>query len=155
MKYLLLAVFGVCWATSVKDKDIFKPISDEMIEYINKYSGAKWKVKFVLIGLQHDKINKMTWGPSKGSDHPRHPRLIKSLLSTWKTWVLGYPNSAQRRLWSDWADAQTDLSLHWPHRSVILLILTCGGSYFIENGLSRTKVSIAPQKAKACYIIAL
>ena len=28
-----------------------------------------------------------------------------------KAWVLSYPLSAQRRLWSDWADAQTDQSL--------------------------------------------
>ena len=27
-----------------------------------------------------------------------------------KAWVLSYPLSAQRRLWSDWADAQADLS---------------------------------------------
>ena len=30
-----------------------------------------------------------------------------------KAWVLSYPLSAQRRLWSDWADAQADLSLRW------------------------------------------
>ena len=30
-----------------------------------------------------------------------------------KAWVLNYPLSAQRRLWSDWAD----LSLRWAHRS--------------------------------------
>ena len=28
-----------------------------------------------------------------------------------KAWVLSYPLSAQGRLWSDWADAQADLSL--------------------------------------------
>ena len=32
-----------------------------------------------------------------------------------KAWVLNYPLSAQRRLWSDWADAQADLSLRWAH----------------------------------------
>ena len=30
-----------------------------------------------------------------------------------KACVLSYPLSAQRRLWSDWADAQADLSLRW------------------------------------------
>ena len=30
--------------------------------------------------------------------------------------VLGYPSVAQRRLWSDWADAQADLSLCWVHK---------------------------------------
>ena len=32
-----------------------------------------------------------------------------------KSWFLSYPLSAQRRLWSDWADAQADLSLRWAH----------------------------------------
>ena len=32
-----------------------------------------------------------------------------------KAWVLSYPLSAHRRLWSDWADAQADLRLCWAH----------------------------------------
>ena len=32
-----------------------------------------------------------------------------------KAWVLSYPLSAQQSLWSDWADAQADLSLRWAH----------------------------------------
>ena len=32
-----------------------------------------------------------------------------------KAWVLSFPLSTQRRLWSDWADAQSDLSLRWVH----------------------------------------
>ena len=30
-----------------------------------------------------------------------------------KVWVLSYPLSAQQRFWSDWVDAQADLSLRW------------------------------------------
>ena len=78
MKYLLLALFGVCWATSIKDKDIFKPFSDEMIEYINKYSGAKWKLNWA--AAWQNQPNDMR--AQQGSDKPRHPRLIKSLLFT-------------------------------------------------------------------------
>ena len=37
-----------------------------------------------------------------------------------KPWVLNYPLSAQRRLWSDWADGQADLSLRWAHRTFCL-----------------------------------
>ena len=33
-----------------------------------------------------------------------------------KAQVLSYPLRAQQRLWSDWADAQADLSLRWAHR---------------------------------------
>ena len=34
-----------------------------------------------------------------------------------KVWIPGYPESAQQRLWSDWADAQADLIPFWAHRS--------------------------------------
>ena len=37
-----------------------------------------------------------------------------------KAWVLSYPLSAQWRLWSNWADAQADLSLRWTQRSFCL-----------------------------------
>ena len=55
--------------------------------------------------------------PSENSDQPRHPpSLIRVFaIRMKKAWVLSYPLSAQRRLWSDWASAQSDLSLRWAH----------------------------------------
>ena len=48
-----------------------------------------------------------------------------------KPWAFSYPMSAQRRLKSDWADAQVGTSLHWAH--IILLVLSgCGSN---RNGL--------------------
>ena len=45
--------------------------------------------------------------PSEDSDQPGHaPSLIRVFaVRMKKAWVLSYPLSAQRRLWSDWADA--------------------------------------------------
>ena len=40
-----------------------------------------------------------------------------SLSAGWNIWSSGCLFSALRRLWSDWADAQADLSLRWAHRS--------------------------------------
>ena len=40
-----------------------------------------------------------------------------------KAWVLNYPLSAQRRLWSDWADAQADLSLRWAHTHFVSFVV--------------------------------
>ena len=40
-----------------------------------------------------------------------------------KAWVLNYPLSAQRRLWSDWADAQADLSLCWTHSHFVGFVM--------------------------------
>ena len=47
------------------------------------------------------------------------PRLIRVFaVRMKKPGVLSYPLSAQRRrLWSDWADAQADLSFRWAHRT--------------------------------------
>ena len=65
----------------------------------------------------HDKNNKMACAPSEDSDRPGHPpspiRVFAVRMK--KAWVLSYPLSAQRRLWSDWAKAQADLSLCWAH----------------------------------------
>ena len=55
--------------------------------------------------------------PSEDSDQPGHPpNLIRVFaVRLKKPWTLNYPMSAQRRLWSDWADAQADLRLLWAH----------------------------------------
>ena len=45
---------------------------------------------------------------------PYPPSLIRVFaVRMMKARVLSYPLSAKRRLWSDWADAQADLSLRW------------------------------------------
>ena len=46
-----------------------------------------------------------------------------------KHYVLSYPLSTQRKLWSDWADAQADPSLRWAHTGhfvgFVMLRLMC------------------------------
>ena len=55
--------------------------------------------------------------PSEDSDQPGHPPSLIRVFAVRmkKAWVLSYPLSAQWRLWSDWADAQADLSLRWEY----------------------------------------
>ena len=55
--------------------------------------------------------------PSEDSDQPGHP---PSLISVFAVCLMGnkepkLSSRRQRRLWSDWADAQADLSLRWAH----------------------------------------
>ena len=38
-------------------------------------------------------------------------------------WILSYPLNAQRRLWSDWANAQADLSLRWAHSHFVGFVM--------------------------------
>ena len=73
----------------------------------------------------HDKINKMACVPSEDSDQPG---LLPSLIRVFavrmkKAWVLSYPLSAQRKLWSDWVDAQADLSLRWAHSHFVGFVM--------------------------------
>ena len=68
--------------------------------------------------------------------HPAKTQISLGIRTVWsesslsacmkKAWVLSYPLSAQRRLRSDWANAQSDLSLCWAR--IILLVLSCCGS---------------------------
>ena len=51
----------------------------------------------------HDKINKMACASSEDSDQPGYPPSLIRVFAVRmkKPWVLSYPLSAQRRLWSD------------------------------------------------------
>ena len=62
-----------------------------------------------------DKTNKMACVPSEDSDQPGHPPSLIRVFAVRlkKARILSYPLSTQWRLWSDWSDAQADLSLHW------------------------------------------
>ena len=64
--------------------------------------------------------------PSENSDQPGHPpSLIRDFaVRMKKAWVLSYPLSAQRRLWSDWVYAQTDLSLRWAYTHFVGFIMS-------------------------------
>ena len=52
------------------------------------------------------------WVPSEDWDKPGYPPSLIRVFAVCmkKAWVLSYPSSAQWRLWSDWEDAQADLS---------------------------------------------
>ena len=74
---------------------------------------------------RHDKTNKMNVRPAK-------TQISQGICPVWsvfavrmkKAWVLSYPLSAQRRLWSDQADAQADLSLRWAHSHFVGFVMS-------------------------------
>ena len=76
----------------------------------------------------HDKTNNVVVRPAKTQiSLCIHPVWSESSLSAWrKLGVLSYPLSAQRRLWSDWAD-------------YYLLVLSRGGSNQKANELKYSK----------------
>ena len=63
---------------------------------------------YIVIEPQHDKPT--IW--------PMHPAKTQINLGIWVgSYGLKVSSCGQRRLWSDWADAQADLSLRWAHMS--------------------------------------
>ena len=105
-----------------------------------------WQVHFLACiptGLKHNwaaswENQQNDCAPNEDSDQPGHPpSLIRVFVVCMKkAWVLSYPLSAQRRLWSDWADAQVDLSLRWAHSHFVgfvmkRLIFKCNLSYIL------------------------
>ena len=63
--------------------------------------------------------------PNEDSDQPGHPPSLIRVFTVHKkkASVLSYPLSAQQRLWSDWADAQANLSLRCAHRSFCWFVM--------------------------------
>ena len=64
-----------------------------------------------------------------------------------KAWVLSYPLRAQRRPWSDWADAQADLSLRWAHSHFVgfvtrRLICRRSGKSVLSNVMVHSLVDV-------------
>ena len=86
---------------------------------------ALWKLEF------YDKkygCNKSLWAaswqnqqndcaPSKDSDQPGHPPSLISVFAVHSvgSWGPKLSSCRQRRLWSDGADTQADMSLRWVH----------------------------------------
>ena len=113
--------------------------------YLNCPSLTQWKDKFLLNSSMCMLyiIWSATWqnqqsdcAPSEDSDQPGHPpSLIRVFIVCMKkAWILSYPLSAQQRLWSDWADAQADLSLRWAHSHFVDFVKLYG---FRNKGLSQ------------------
>ena len=101
------------------------------------YLYTRWcALRGTFIYCKYLQVMSATWqnqqnecAPSEDSGQPGHqPSLIRVFaVSMKKSWVLSYPLSAQRRLWSDWAGAQ--LIWVFAGRTLILLVLSCRGSY--------------------------
>ena len=94
---------------------------------------------------------------SEDSDQPWHPpRLIRVFdVRMKKPWVLSYQMSAQRRLCSDWVDAQADLSLCLAHSHIVGFVmrwLTCVASEdFYQNVPPYSLIWVFAEQDKLLY----
>ena len=90
------------------------------------FTSNFWNTGLFHLKLSRDMTKPTKWlHPSEDSDQPGHsPRLIRVFAASMKkAWVLSYLLSAQRRLWSGWADAQADLSLRWAHSHFVDFVM--------------------------------
>ena len=90
-----------------------------LVQWLVPWSCNPWVAGAILHWWDNephrDKTNKMACAPSEDSDQRIRPVWSVFAVRLNKARILSYPLSAQRRLWSDWADALADLSLCWAH----------------------------------------
>ena len=89
-------------------------------------------------------LSRLMTKPTKWHLHPAKTKISLRVFAVCmkKAWVLSYPLSAQRRLWSNWADAQADLSLRWAHSDFVGFVMRqiiCGFCSCVNLGVSLTK----------------
>ena len=94
-------------------------------------TGSNWNQLQLL--SSNIEMSRLTTKPTKQHVRPAktqislgiRPVWSESSLSAWRIWacVLSYPLSPQRRLWSDWVDAQADLSLCWAHSHFVGFVM--------------------------------
>ena len=106
---------------------------------------------FYVIILQYfiSYMSRLVTKPTKRHVRPAKTQISLGIRPVWsvfavcmkKSWVLNYPLSAQRRLWSDWADAQADLSLRWAH---MLLCWFCHeAAHYVFNHFGRSLMLVS------------
>ena len=108
--------------------------------HCNKYNRVALRMKssMVIYEPHRDKTNKMACAPSKDLYQPGHPPSLIRVFAVRlkKARTLSYQLSAQQRLWSDWADAQADLSLRWAHMPFCLFYHVAAHFGFVLFALS-------------------
>ena len=94
---------------------------------MSTHNMNRWKLSFNIIKWATTWQNQQSeFAPSEDSDQPWHPPSLIRVFAVRmkKPWVLSYPLSTQRRLWSDWADALADLSLRWAHTRFVGFVMS-------------------------------
>ena len=91
----------------------------------------------------HDKTNKMAYAPCEDSDQPGHrPVWWVFAVCSVGSWGPNFSSHGQRRLWSDWADAQTDPSLCWAHKPFCWFYHEAAQMQMGKENIDRTSVKL-------------
>ena len=77
--------------------------------------------------MSHDTTKpKNECAPSEDSDQPEHPPSLIRVFAVhlMDSYGLKLSSCGQRRLWSDWADPQADLSLRYAHIHIVGFVMS-------------------------------
>ena len=111
--------YSICWNTGIWTNNKGCPIK------WRSHETAPNNLVYKTFESQHYKNNKMTYAPSEDSDQPGHPpSLISPAVRTKKPLVLSYPVSAS---------VNYDQSGRMQGTQIILLVLLCGSSFYVEK----------------------
>ena len=141
--FLSVCLYSRVWGTTRRNRKMsaidFDLGSERQASTSNslvKHTSMSNKYSFFSLSCSMTKPTKWPVRPAK-TDQPGHPPSLIRVFAIHmkKAWVLSYLLSAQRRLWSDcrcpgWSE--TSLGAQ-----VILLVLSCSGSFFFLSFLSR------------------
>ena len=95
------------------------------VDIVCIYKGGQLPKQITIIGAGKEMLTIVTTYMSHNMTKPT------KLLCAQRTRI-SYPFSAQRRLWSDWADFQADLSLRWAHTQFVGFVMSRLISAFME-----------------------
>ena len=98
-----------------------------------KLQNIKQRCNLRIYKTVHLSIWAATWqnqqnecAPIEDSDQPGHPPSLIRVFAVHSvgSWGPKVSSCGQRRLWSDWANAQAELSLHWAHSHFVGYVMS-------------------------------
>ena len=133
-----------------------------VVLWMNLSANSNWKRNW--FEPPHNKTNKMTVRPARLRSVWASTQFDPSLLCA--QWVAKDPSflHADSEDWSDWADAQADLSLHWAHSHFagfvmrwLIYLVVASFSPFLQShttiqwlSSNPTDTNFLPSAIKAC-----
>ena len=122
-------------------------------KWVTLKPSVNWyRIILIWYELPHDITNKMICAPSEESDQPGNlPSLVRVFAVRSK--CSRGPNVSscgQRRLWSDWANAQADLRLRWVHRSFCWFCHEAVHMYISANNIDHTEAHLLVTIIEVC-----
>ena len=101
--------------------DIWWLFMDNFLYFsIKAHVGTHWNRLPITCEPRHDKTNKVTVRPAKTQiSLGIRPVWSASSLSAWRKLGSLATHWAHSQDWSDWADAQADLNIHWAHSHIV------------------------------------